>query len=65
MSKIYDNPYILEYYKKQAEKPRKIIYNLPTILEITDDDGNVHTYSIIDLLDGLTEMIKAKREKDE
>lgn len=46
-------------------KPIKIIWGYPDIIEMTDKDGNIHTYSIIDLLDGLTEMIKAKRGKDE
>lgn len=32
-------------------------------LEIKDDDGNTHTYSLIDILDGLTAIAKKAKEQ--
>lgn len=34
-------------------KATKIIWGYPDIVEMTDKDGKVHTYSIIELLDGI------------
>ena len=44
------------------QKPTKIIWGYPDIIEMTDKDGNVHTYSIIELLDGLKRF--ARKQKD-
>lgn len=50
----------------KLDKPisTKIIWGYPDIVEMTDKDGKVHTYSIIELLDGLKALAK-KLEKEE
>ena len=34
-------------------KPTKIVWGFPDTVEMTDKDGKIHTYSIIELLDGI------------
>ena len=46
------------------KKPQKIVYGYPDLIEMTDKDGKIHTYSIIELLDGLKALAK-KLEKEE
>lgn len=41
--------------------PTKFTSTINT-LEIKDDDGNTHTYSLIDILDGLTIIAKKVKE---
>lgn len=43
-------------------KPTKIIWGYPDIIEMTDKDGNIHTYSIIELLDGLKRLARAEQK---
>ena len=43
-------------------KPTKIIWGYPDTVEMTDKDGNVHTYSIIELLDGLQRLARAEQK---
>lgn len=38
-------------YKPQ--KPQKIFFDWPDTLEMKDKNGNTHTYSITELLDGI------------
>lgn len=40
-------------------KPTKIIWGYPDTVEMTDKDGKIHTYSIIELLDGLQRIARA------
>lgn len=37
----------------EVKQPTKIIWGYPDVVEMTDKDGKVHTYSIIELLDGI------------
>lgn len=50
--------------KDWNKKPTKIIWGFPDIVEMTDNDGKIHTYSIIELLDGLKTLAQQmKRDK--
>ena len=62
MTDTYDNPYIMGYFRDRPIKPQKIVWGYPDTLEMTDKDGNVHTYSIIEILDGLVAV--ARQQKD-
>lgn len=44
-------------------KPTKIIWGYPDTVEMTDKDGNVHTYSIIELLDGLQRLARTEQKE--
>lgn len=48
-------------------RPTKIIWEWPDTVEMTDKDGKVHVYSIIELLDGLQRLARAEQKdvKDE
>lgn len=49
-------------------KPTKIIWGYPDVVEMTDKDGKVHTYSIIELLDGIkafADWFKETKEQEE
>lgn len=49
--------------KIRNPKPTKIIWESPDKVEMKDEDGDVHTYSIIKILDGLTVLAdKLKQE---
>lgn len=37
----------------QEPKATKIMWGFPDIVEMVDKDGKTHTYSIIELLDGI------------
>ena len=41
----------------------KIIWGYPDMVEMTDKDGKIHTYSIIELLDGL-KILAQQMKKD-
>lgn len=43
-------------------KPNKIVWGYPDIVEMTDKDGKIHTYSIIELLDGLQRLAQAAQK---
>jgi len=43
-------------------KPTKIIWEYPDIVEMTDKDGKIHTYSIIELLDGLQRLARTEQK---
>ena len=43
-------------------KPTKIIWDSPDVVEMTNEDGTVHTYSIIEILDGLTALARQQKE---
>ena len=47
---------------KEPPKPTKIIWGYPDTVEMTDKDGNVHTYSIIELLDGLKTLAQQTKK---
>ena len=51
----------LRMYTKDP-KPTKIIWGYPDTVEMTDKDGNIHTYSIIELLDGLQRIARAEQK---
>lgn len=40
-------------------KPDRILWEWPDRVEMKDSDGNVHVYSIIEILDGLTALAKS------
>ena len=40
----------------------KIIWGYPDIVEMTDKEGKIHTYSIIELLDGLQRLARAEQK---
>lgn len=42
----------------QKEKPTKIFFDYPDTLEMVDKQGNMHTYSFTEILDGLTMLAK-------
>ena len=63
MTDRYDNPYIMQYFRDRNIKPQKIVWGFPDTLEMTDKDGKVHTYSIIELLDGLVAVARQKKEQ--
>lgn len=44
-------------------KPTKIIWGYPDTVEMTDKDGKIHTYSIIELLDGLQRLARAEQKE--
>ena len=44
------------------KKPTKIIFGYPDIVEMTDKDGKIHTYSIIELLDGLKALAQQMKK---
>lgn len=45
-------------------RPNKIFWGYPDTVEMTDKDGKIHTYSIIELLDGLKALAqKMKKEQ--
>ncbi len=44
-------------------RPTKIIWGYPDIVEMTDKDGKIHTYSIIELLDGLQRLARAEQKE--
>lgn len=46
-------------------KPTKIIWGYPDIVEMTDKDGKVHTYSIIELLDGLKALAQQMKKEQQ
>lgn len=50
--------------KIDPPKPEKIVWGYPDKLEMTDDAGVVHTYSIIELLDGLKALAR-KLQKEQ
>ena len=43
-------------------KPTKIIWGYPDVVEMTDKNGKVHTYSIIELLDGLQRIARTEQK---
>lgn len=43
-------------------KPDRILWGWPDRVEMTDADGNVHVYSIIEILDGLTALAKSFKQ---
>lgn len=43
-------------------KPTKIIWGYPDIVEMTDKDGKIHTYSIIEILDALQDYARRRKE---
>lgn len=45
------------------QRPSKIIWEYPDTVEMTDKDGKIHTYSIIELLDGLQRLARAEQKK--
>ena len=47
--------------KLDRPKADKIIWGFPDKLEMTDDAGVVHTYSIIEILDGLTQIARKNK----
>lgn len=56
------NPADVVTCKIDQPKPEKIIWGYPDKLEMTDDIGVVHTYSIIELLDGLQRLARAEQK---
>ena len=48
--------------KIDQPKPEKIIWGYPDKVEMTDAQGNLHTYSIIEILDGLTTLARKQKE---
>ena len=44
------------------KKPTKIIIEYPDTLEMKDNNGVLHTYSITELLDGLAAFAKEQKE---
>ncbi len=51
------------YVKDQ--KPTKIIWGYPDTVEMTDKDGDIHTYSIIELLDGLKALAQQIKKEQQ
>ena len=47
---------------KPMPKPDRIIWGWPDKVEMTDQKGEVHTYSIIEILDGLTAIAKGLKD---
>jgi len=43
--------------------PTKIIWGWPDTVEMTDKDGKIHTYSIIELLDGLQRLARTEQKE--
>lgn len=43
-------------------KPTKIFWGWPDTVEMTDKDGKIHTYSIIELLDGLQRLARTEQK---
>lgn len=50
--------------RMNINEPRatKIIWGYPDTVEMTDKDGKIHTYSIIELLDGLQRLARAEQK---
>lgn len=46
-------------------KPERLIIQSPPELQLTDKDGKVHTYSLVDIFDALVKTLKTKGGKDE
>ena len=43
-------------------KPTNIRWNMPVVLTMEDDNGKLHEYNLIEILDGLTRL--ARRNKN-
>lgn len=52
------------YFKMNINdyKPKKIVWGFPDKVEMTDKDGVVHTYSIIEILDALQDYARRRKE---
>ena len=44
-------------------KPNKLILAIPDKIEVSDDSGKVHTYSVTELLDGLYRLAKNSNKR--
>lgn len=58
-----NNTSILRAANTMSIKPEKLIIQSPPELQITDKDGKVHTYSLVDIFDALVETLKPKDNK--
>lgn len=63
----FAQPEVKEKYNELSMRlnepiPTKIFWGYPDTVEMKDKDGKVHTYSIIELLDGLQRIARAEQK---
>lgn len=60
-----NNTSVLRAANTMSIKPEKLIIQSPPELQMTDKDGNVHTYSLVDIFDALVKTLKTKGDNNE
>ena len=60
-----NNTSVLRAANTMSIKPEKLIIQSPPELQMTDKDGNVHTYSLVDIFDSLVKTLKTKGDNNE
>lgn len=56
------NPRMLVANNRVPE-PSKLMLNFPDTIEVSDKAGNIHTYSLTELLDGLYRLAKNSNKR--
>ena len=55
-----NNTSVLRATNTMSIKPERLIIQSPPELQLTDKDGNVHTYSLVDIFDALVKTLKPR-----
>lgn len=45
-------------------RQRKLVLDFPDTIEVSDNSGKAHTYSLTEILDGLTRMARNGKKRD-